>query len=139
MVELHDGLERVGLRTCIAAIAAALLLLSANSALAESGQADYRRYCASCHGLDAKGKGTWNGTAVPDLTHLSRKNGGRFPFEDVYKVIDGRSEFPWHQRRADMPFWGQVFQDEEKGPDSKARIEARIAAIVTYIRSLQEK
>ena len=63
MIELDDGLECACLRACIAAIAAALLLLSAGSALAESGQADYRHYCASCHGLDGKGKE--DGTARP--------------------------------------------------------------------------
>jgi len=26
----------------------------------------------------------------PDLTHLSKENGGRFPFQEVYDVIDGR-------------------------------------------------
>ena len=139
MTKPHHGLDRVGLWACTAAIGAAFTFLSAVSASAENGQTDYRRYCSSCHGLDGKGKGTWNGTVIPDLTRLSHKNGGRFPFEDVYKVVDGRSEFLWHRRRPDMPFWGQVFEEEEKGPGSKARVEARIAAIVTYIRCLQEK
>ena len=121
------------------AIVLALCLLFNGHALAQTGEADYRNYCASCHGSNGKGKGTWNGSVVPDLTRLRQKNGGKFPFEDVYKVVDGRSKLPWHQPRADMPFWGQVFQEEEKGPNPKAKVEARIVAIVTYIRGLQEK
>ena len=124
----------------MAAIAVILIAMSATYAYAQSGQADYRQYCASCHGLNGKGRETWNGTPVPDLTQLSRKSGGKFSFEDVYRVVDGKSKFPWHQPRPHMPFWGQVFQEEEKnGPSAKAKAEARIAAIVDYVRTLQEK
>jgi hypothetical protein len=38
-----------------------------------------------------------------------------------------------------MPYWGEVFREEEKNTASKAKVEARIAAIVEYIRSLQQK
>lgn len=121
------------------AVVVVLISLCAAKASAESGREDYRHYCAACHGLDGKGKGSWNGTEVPDLTGLSQKNGGRFPFEEVHEVVDGRSQFRWHQRRRDMPYWGEVFQLEEENPASKAKVEARIGAIVDYIRSLQEK
>jgi len=134
------GLRGMKFRTGKQALAAILIVMSAVHAYAQSGEADYRHYCASCHGLDGKGRGAWNGTRVPDLTQLRRKNGGKFPFENVYRVVDGRSKFPWHQRRPDMPFWGQVFQEEEKNePAAKAKVEARIAAIVDYVRGLQEK
>jgi len=120
-------------------IVAILVVLSTGRGLAQTGEADYRHYCSSCHGLDGRGRGTWNGTQVPDLTQLRRKKGGKFPFEDVYRVVDGRSKFPWHQLRPDMPYWGQLFQEEEKQPNAKAKVEARIAGIVDYIRTLQEK
>jgi hypothetical protein len=61
-----------------------------------------------------------------------------FPFEEIHKVIDGRSQSRWHQPRRNMPYWGEVFAIEEN-PGSKAKVEARIAAIVDYIRGLQEK
>jgi mono/diheme cytochrome c family protein len=116
-----------------------LALLCAAKASAQSGREDYQHYCAACHGQDGKGKGEWNGNEVPDLTHLGRDNGGRFPFEDVQKVVDGSSQPLWHQRRRDMPYWGEIFQLEEKGPASKAKVEARVAAIVDYVRGLQQK
>jgi len=121
------------------AVVVVLIVLWAAKASAQPGREDYQHYCAACHGLDGKGKGTWNGTEVPDLTHLSQKNGGRFPFEEVHEVVDGRSRSRWHQRRREMPYWGEVFQLEEENPASKAKVEARIAAIVDYIRSLQQK
>jgi mono/diheme cytochrome c family protein len=116
-----------------------LAVLCAAKASAQSGREDYQHYCAACHGQDGKGKGEWNGTEVPDLTHLGRDNGGRFPFEDVQKVVDGSSQPLWHQRRRDMPYWGEIFHLEEKGPASKAKVEARVAAIVDYVRGLQQK
>ena len=116
-----------------------LAVLCAEKASAQSGREDYQHYCAACHGQDGNGKGEWNGTEVPDLTHLGRDNGGRFPFEDVQKVVDGSSQPLWHQRRRDMPYWGEIFQLEEKGPASKAKVEARVAAIVNYVRGLQRK
>ena len=116
-----------------------LALLCAAMASAQSGREDYQHYCAACHGQDGKGKGEWNGTEVPDLTHLSRDNSGRFPSEDVQKVVDGRSQPLWHQRTRDMPYWGEIFQLEEKGPASRAKVEARVAAIVDYVRGLRQK
>jgi mono/diheme cytochrome c family protein len=126
--ELSMGLRDIEFGIVALAIAAILLAIYSSRALAQSGEVDYRHYCASCHGLNGKGRGTWNGTPVPDLTQLRRKNGGKFPFEDVYRVVDGRSKWPWHQRRPDMPYWGQVFEEEEKEPAVKAKVEARIAA-----------
>ncbi len=120
-------------------IAITLNLLSARTALTQTGEADYRHYCASCHGLDGKGKERWSDHTVPDLTELRFRNGGKFPFEEVYRVVDGRSEYPWHRRRPDMPYWGQLFQEEEKAAGSEAKVQARIAAIVNYIRGLQRK
>ena len=116
-----------------------LILPWAAKASAQSGREDYQHYCAACHGQDGKGKGEWNGTAVPDLTRLSRNNGGRFPSQDVQKVVDGRSKPQWHQRSRDMPYWGEIFQLQEDNPSSKAKVDARIAAIVDYIRGFQEK
>ena len=123
---------------CRLAVVVLILSLGAKAS-AQSGREDYQHYCAACHGPDGRGKGTWNGTEVPDLTRLSRENGGKFPFEEIHKVVDGRSQSRWHQNRRDMPYWGEVFALEEENPASKAKIEARIAAIVDYIRGLQEK
>ena len=95
---------------CRLAVVVVLIFLWAAKASAQSGKKDYQHYCAACHGLGAKGKGEWNGTAVPDLTLLSRENGGRFPSEEVQKVVDSRSQPVWHQRNRHMPYWGEIFQ-----------------------------
>jgi len=121
------------------AVVVVLIFLWAARATAQSGKEDYQHYCAACHGSDGRGEGTWNGTEVPDLTRLSQENGGKFPFEEIHIVVDGRSQSKWHQRRRDMPYWGEVFETEEENPASKGKVEARIAAIVDYIRGFQKK
>jgi mono/diheme cytochrome c family protein len=125
----------------ICRIAALLIIISlfAEKASAQSGKKDYQNYCAGCHGLDGKGKGTWKGAKVPDLTQLSLDNGGKFPVEEIRKVVDGRSQTRWHQRQREMPYWGEVFSMENEPPASKAKTEARIDAIVRYIQGFQEK
>jgi mono/diheme cytochrome c family protein len=97
-------------------------------------------YCAACHGQNGKDKRIWNGTEVPDLTRLTLNSGGKFPYEELRAVIDGRSPSQWHQRQRGMPYWGEVFEmEEEEDPASQAKVKARITAIVDYIRSFQEK
>jgi mono/diheme cytochrome c family protein len=130
--------EMLKLIRTLAVVAVFISMLATNVA-AQSGAEDFRHYCAACHGPDGKGKGTWNGTEVPDLTRLSQQNGGKFPFEEIHKVVDGRSKSRWHQRVRDMPYWGEVFEAEANNPTSKAQVQARIAAIVDYIRGIQEK
>lgn len=103
--------------TCRLAVVVVLILLWAAKASAQSGKKDYQHYCAACHGLGAKGKGEWNGTAVPDLTLLSRENGGRFPSGEVQKVVDGRSQPVWHQRNRDMSLLGRNFSTARREPD----------------------
>ena len=57
------------------------------------GELEFHRSCASCHGREGKGTGPMAKflTMKPaDLTKLSKRNGGTFPFWQVYRTIDGR-------------------------------------------------
>jgi mono/diheme cytochrome c family protein len=110
----------------------------------ESGKRDYLQHCAPCHGADGKGKGE-RLYIIPqikptDLTQLSKRNGGKFPFDAVAQTIDGRRTIPSH-KRFDMPFWGVKLQQSGKEftPESEARVKRRITDIVRYVESLQEK
>jgi mono/diheme cytochrome c family protein len=106
-----------------------------------TGGQDYQHYCAYCHGPKGTGNGeAWlSETHPPDLTHLSKRNGGKFPFEEVSAIVDGRKEFPSHER-LDMPFFGTNLEIEEgESPEAKAKAHARITAIVHYIEKLQQE
>jgi hypothetical protein len=73
-----------------------------------------------------------------NLTTLSAKHHGIFPFWDVYLVIDGRQEVEGHGTR-EMPLWGRAFK-QEASPDVGAELQAyaRILEIVYFIESLQK-
>ena len=109
-----------------------------------TGRQDFDANCASCHGKDGRGHGealyVIPGIKPPDLTQLTRSNGGVFPAERVYQSIDGRAGIPAHSR-TDMPFWGTTLQQEGKEftPESEAKVKARISNMVSYIESIQEK
>jgi mono/diheme cytochrome c family protein len=130
--------------TALTVVGLALSLGTATAASVDSGKQDYMENCASCHGTDGKGHGealyVIPGVKPPDLTTLSKNNGGVFPTDRVYKSIDGRTGIPQHER-FDMPFWGTTFQREGKEftPVSEAEVKARIMNIVKYLKSIQQK
>lgn len=74
--------------------------------------------------------------APPDLTQFTRRNGGTFPRERVYRIIDGR-DVSVHGS-GDMPVWGDVFKTLPGGSSPNA-VKARIDAIVKYLEGIQER
>lgn len=117
----------------------------------DPGKAEFRNSCALCHGSD--GKGT-SGVidllkkAPPDLTQLSKRNGGKFPTERVSAMIDGREIIKGHGDR-DMPAWGDRYStDKEKAAeyygdlpykDTEQFVKSRIKALTDYLVSIQAK
>ncbi len=115
---------------------------AAQGVVLTSGQLEYQQYCASCHGTGGKGNGPmaelWKKPPT-DLTALSRKHHGQFPFWRVYHTIDGREEVLSHGTRA-MPIWGGRFLMQEGGaPLDEHTVLGRILALVYYVESLQQK
>ena len=118
--------------------------LAQQEAIAAVGQQEFRHACAVCHGLGGKGDSvmtTLNLLTVrpADLTQLSKKHQGQFPFWQVYRIIDGREEVKGHGTR-DMPIWGEMFRQPEGGKRvDETGVIGRILALVYYIQSIQEK
>jgi mono/diheme cytochrome c family protein len=108
------------------------------------GKGKYTKYCASCHGNAAKGDGSLAQMLLvkpADLTQLSKRNGGQFPFWRVYRMIDGREEVRGHGSR-EMPMWGFIFQIEEgatQAPYQEDVVRGRIWQLVYFLESIQEK
>ena len=118
------------------------ITLAQETEVIAGGEIEYQRYCAICHGVDAKGHGLMGKflTIQPtDLTQLAKKNGGKFPFWQVYRVIDGREEIRGHGTR-EMPIWGARFQAAAGGNDSGSRsqVAGQILSLVFYLQHLQE-
>lgn len=129
----------------------ALLLPASHAMAAEKsvGQLEYEGKCVMCHGVSGKGDG-WFTTFLKarpgSLTQLKKDNGGVFPFDRVYQVIDGRQEVLVHGTR-DMPVWGgryRVESGKEYEPYyglvyvDEGMVRARILALIDYLSRLQE-
>ncbi len=129
-------------------ILAALALWAAAPATATAeeeglGASEYAAHCAVCHAIDGRGNGPYGmflKVAPSDLTMLAAENGGRFPFEDVYRIIDGRTELLAHGPR-EMPIWGYEYRRlamrEGKGATAEKEVSKKILALIEHIRTLQ--
>ena len=76
--------------------------------------------------------------SVPDLTHLSAANDGKFPMLEVIHIIDGRTGLRGHG--GPMPVYGAVFDDEvdPAGPYGAPVItRGRILSIAYHLEALQ--
>ena len=119
--------------------ASALVTVRAQGSQRYSGNGDYQAYCASCHGVEARGDGMIAKSLKKrpaDLTQLSKRNNGVYPEEKVFKTIDGRKGSAHGD--SDMPVWGDVFAKatESAGAENTA---LRIDTLVKYIETLQAK
>jgi mono/diheme cytochrome c family protein len=105
-----------------------------------SGEEIFDRFCASCHGAEARGDGPVSrslNVAVPDLTRIAVRY-GEFPAARIRDVIDGRGiDLQAHGTRT-MPVWGYEFWVEEGGDVNAQRaVRDAIARLVEHLRSVQ--
>jgi mono/diheme cytochrome c family protein len=105
-----------------------------------AGANNFAQYCVACHGKDAKGTGALAPNLKPkpaDLTLLSKNNGGTYPRDMVFQVIDGRKKVKGHGG-GDMPQWGDTFL-AAAGSDNADAVKRRIESLVEYLATRQEK
>lgn len=99
----------------------------------------YAAYCAVCHGKDARGNGPMVKQLkpkVPDLTTIAKRNGGKFPLEQVQAIIAGTATGESAHGTREMPIWGPVFSQIEWEQDLG---KVRINNLARYLQSLQVK
>lgn len=133
------------------AISVALLIFPGNAFAAQQdiGKREYEANCGVCHGIEGKGDGPIAESLVkpvPSLTRLIKDNGGIFPFERVYSMIDGTEATVKAHGSRDMPIWGDEYKVEvyERhgryygGMIAEGIINGRILALIAYIGRLQE-
>jgi len=104
-----------------------------------SGKEMFKQYCAACHGLDAKGHGpARSALKIPaaDLTTLSKRHSGEFPYDLVTNVLRFGPGVAAHGS-SDMPTWGGIFQYMDNY--NQAVVQKRIKNLCDYLASLQEK
>jgi len=99
----------------------------------------FRHYCASCHGVDGRGHGPASVAlkrGAPDLTKISQRNGGTFPFSRVKDIIEGKESGPQAHGNREMPVWGPIFHEVESDMDLG---EVRLDTVTKTIESMQQK
>jgi mono/diheme cytochrome c family protein len=104
-----------------------------------SGKAMFKQYCAACHGADAKGHGPATpslNTRPTDLTTLTKRHDGKFPFEYVTGVLRFGPGLSAHGA-SEMPVWGPIFQYLDNYDE--AAVRQRIKNLCDYLESIQEK
>lgn len=133
----------------IAALAAGLALTVAAPVAAEEdtpGALEYQQSCLSCHGVGGKGDGPLAKlmtVPVPDLTQIAKSHDGRFPVQDIFMIIDGRTGVRGHGYP--MPVWGARYKAEAGGKYGPGGIGAedvvrgRILELVYYLHSIQQQ
>lgn len=145
--------RRIDIRMAKASVLAAVLILLVVTAAGSAGQRVplvipslagqdlFTFYCATCHGSDAKGSGPVASalkTPPPDLTLLSRRNGGTFPRVRVVQFIaGGGTTLRGAHGSSDMPVWGPIFRALD--PSDEKLVLIRIENIVQYLESMQAK
>jgi mono/diheme cytochrome c family protein len=131
-------------------LAVTAILLSVGAVQAQDsviilGKSSFNARCSLCHGDGAKGDGEMAGlfkVKPSDLTKLSERAGGSFPFSTVYKTIAKGMEAKGHGD-SEMPIWGDYFIAEEHGDrlgsisDAEHIAQGRILSLVYYLESIQ--
>lgn len=134
-----------------ALIAAGLLHVGASraqTAPVDAGKIEYDAHCVVCHGPQGHGNGELRRflTVPPsDLSTLARRNGGVFPNQLVWEIIDGRGgqAIGPHGPR-EMPVWGQAYRREalaQAGTSQQPEwyVRNRIVALLDYLARIQER
>jgi mono/diheme cytochrome c family protein len=131
---------------CLVLVSAILLLAAQKEDKATSparnpieGATIFRSYCAACHGTDGRGHGPASVAlkhAVPDLTLISQRNGGKFPYQHVKNIIEGKETGPLAHGDREMPIWGPIFHEVESDVDWG---EVRLVAVTKHVESIQQK
>ena len=128
------------------------LTAAAKTEKIDLGKQEYLNKCAVCHGKSGKGNDVGPildvlKKAPSDLTLLSKNNGGVFPFDRVYGVIDGRETIAAHGER-EMPIWGNSYSIETVSAaehyfdvpyDMQMYVRARILALIDYLNRIQSR
>lgn len=132
-------------------VASALAIPALAQQTSDLGKYEYFSKCAPCHGAAGKGDGPMRKqlvTAPSDLTTYAKRNGGAFPTQLAWGVIDGRpTEIGAHGTR-EMPIWGQDLRRESFRPPDRMKpgdpspewyVAGRISALIDYLATIQVK
>ncbi len=107
----------------------------------------YRQYCSACHGNSGKGDGPAAAAfkaPVADLTTLTQRNRGKFPYGQFDAVMRFGAKAASHGARSDsahspenMPIWEPLFASLPN--EREGTIHQRISNLAHYVATMQSK
>jgi len=103
------------------------------------GSRIFQYRCAACHGANGRGQGPESAAlkhAAPNLTLIAQRNSGKFPYQQVKEVIEGKQQSPRAYSYRQMPIYGPIFHQIEADQDWG---EVRLEAITKQVESIQRK
>jgi mono/diheme cytochrome c family protein len=143
-----DIVKHVSHAACIFLLTASSTVFAQEETGTQSiGKMEFQKNCAACHGKEGKGDGPlveFLKQTPPDLTLLSKKNGGVYPQAKVYEWIRDPKKVRAHGTD-EMPIWGDRYSKEiieYYGPDYTgpgSSVQQRILELVFYIGTIQQK
>lgn len=113
--------------------------IARNKVLAE-GQEDYAENCVACHGADGTGTGDLGQVLVrppKDLTTIAQRNGGTFPFWQIFDIIAGEKEMPGHETFQMPQYFGRM-RGQDFAP-GYLPAHVRILELTHYLESIQKE
>lgn len=131
-------------------LAASIICAGASVSVAEEsiGEREFMKNCAVCHGANGAGNGPildFLKAAPADLTTISARNGGQFPFQAAYDTIANVESNRAHGT-SEMPVWGDRFNMEiiaeegefGTGTSGIPAARTRILELVFYLATIQQ-
>jgi mono/diheme cytochrome c family protein len=104
-----------------------------------AGAKIFQQQCAACHGTDGRGHGPASATRKykpANLTLISQRNDGKFPYQRVKETIEGKEPGWLALGNRGMPIYGPIFHEVETDQDWG---EVRLDAITKHVESIQQK
>ncbi len=108
----------------------------------DQGRVIFEHHCATCHGIDANGKGPMAPILLvqpSNLTTLTQRY-GKFPTTRIVARIDGRDPLVSHG--SSMPVWGEFFEGEDavlRAETGQPILTSRpIVDLTAYLETIQD-
>lgn len=124
----------------LAAAAFAANASESKRAVLDDGRMEFEENCTACHGKDGTGTGELAVKLVKppkDLTAIAERNGGTFPFWQVFEIIAGETPVAGHDT-FQMPQYSKRMRAQE-GQPGFLPAHVRVLELTHYLESIQKK
>lgn len=112
----------------------------ARAKVLDEGRQDFQENSVACHGSDATGSGKLGERLIEppkDLTEISSRNGGAYPFWKIFEIISGEKQVEGHET-FQMPQYSKRMRGDDFAPGYQPT-HVRILSLTHYLESIQKE